>query len=211
MLSLSLVLVLFTPHPLSHSWPSDQSFDRQRMQSQTTALDGISLFQKQVFGAAERACPGWQMEYWDERLQYPVDMALPSKRLVIEVDGPTHFMTNANKPLGATALKRRLLERLGWRLVVVPYFEWSLEASDNEHDACMRAKLEVLLTKAAGLPSTQPTRPTQTPPPSPPSPRQRADPDSVRSNASKLDAIRAMQGKMSVNDALKRKLLRGTE
>jgi len=139
-------------------------------------------------------------------------MALPSKRLVIEVDGPTHFMTNANKPLGATALKRRLLERLGWRLVVVPYFEWSLEASDDEHDACMRAKLEGLLTKAAGLPSTQPdAQPTQTHRPPPNSPRQRADPDSVRSNASKLDAIRAMQGKMSVNDALKRKLLRGTE
>eukprot|EP00889_Picochlorum_renovo_P003861 jgi/Picre1/30891/NNA_006250.t1 len=84
------------------------------------ALDGISLFQKQVYEAAEAVIPGWILEYWDSDLQYPVDMALLSHRIVIEADGPTHFTLNTQKPLGATSLKKRLLRRIGWHLITIP-------------------------------------------------------------------------------------------
>ena len=44
-----------------------------------------------------------------------MDLAVPTRRLVVEVDGPTHFARNApDLPLGATRLKRRLLQREGW-------------------------------------------------------------------------------------------------
>ena len=42
--------------------------------------------------------------------------------VAIEVDGPSHFVGRA--PTGATLLKRRQLQHLGWHLVSVPYWEW---------------------------------------------------------------------------------------
>ena len=41
-----------------------------------------------------------------------------------QVDGPHHFSSNTLQPTGATALKRRLLRRLHWKLISVPFFEW---------------------------------------------------------------------------------------
>ena len=179
-------------------------------QSHSVALDGISLFQKQVFTAAERVYPGWQMEYWDDRLQYPVDMALPEQRIVIEADGPTHFMINTHKAVGATALKRRLLKKLGWRLVVVPYYEWSIEGSDDAHVTFLRSKLGFLAgeTEKNGSGQTQGDPAAKTP-------EQRMDKteDEVtakiwQKNASKLETIRALQGKMTIKEVIRRRSAR---
>ncbi len=45
-----------------------------------------------------------------------VDFLLHGKKVVIEGDGPSHFMrtTAGWRPTGATDLKRRLLEARGW-------------------------------------------------------------------------------------------------
>ena len=53
---------------------------------------------------------------------FPGDAA--SDLVAIEVDGPTHFLYHTKRPSGPTILKRRQLERSGWRLVSVPFFEW---------------------------------------------------------------------------------------
>lgn len=42
----------------------------------------------------------------------------------VECDGPSHFMANSRHVEGGTALKHRLLEGQGWRVVTVRYFEW---------------------------------------------------------------------------------------
>ncbi len=179
-------------------------------QSQSVAMDGISLFQKQVFAAAEHIIPGWKMEYWDERLQYPVDMALPEHRIVIEADGPTHFMTNGYRPVGATSLKHRLLKRLGWRLIVVPYYEWSMDGTDNAHVTCLRPKLDGVSAETdvqnAQHQVLSAQRASRTP-----DPKQNNDETSgatIRQNAKTLDAIRALQGKMTLRDAIKRRRAR---
>lgn len=179
-------------------------------QSQSVALDGISLFQKQVFAAAERIIPGWQMEYWDERLQYPVDMALPEHRIVIEADGPTHFMTNGHRAVGATCLKHRLLKRLGWRLVVVPYYEWNMDGTDDEHVARLRPKLNrVILNTEPGVQNAQNRGPTTGVPvcvtPDRKQNEQKTSGVTIRQNAETLDKIRALQGKMTLKDAMKRR------
>jgi hypothetical protein len=53
--------------------------------------------------------------------------------LLRQVDGPMHFLAPAapaakggsgRRERGATRLKRRLLERAGWRVATVPYWEW---------------------------------------------------------------------------------------
>lgn len=75
-----------------------------------------------------------------------VDIAVPSRRLAIEVDGPSHFCRNicsgssgsggnagtsgaappevARRPLGATLLKRRLLRQQGWAVASVDAAAW---------------------------------------------------------------------------------------
>jgi hypothetical protein len=42
---------------------------------------------------------------------------------VVEVDGPTHFDSYSQEPLGKTRLKRRHLEMLGYRVVSIPVTE----------------------------------------------------------------------------------------
>ncbi|KAI8107342.1 hypothetical protein M9434_001984 [Picochlorum sp. BPE23] len=187
------------------------------------ALDGISLFQKQVYEAAEAVIPGWILEYWDSDLQYPVDMALLSHRIVIEADGPTHFTLNTQKPLGATSLKKRLLRRIGWHLITIPYFEWSIKGSGSEHIDHLSRLLTpylqstdqekpLLYQRAQGETAreaddqkigvreaddqhtgAQPSRDDEQP---------------VKKNAATMDIIKASRGKMSLNDAVRRQIFR---
>jgi len=60
---------------------------------------------------------------------YSLDLVIDCggrQRIAVEVDGPSHFAGGAEGryPTGATLLKRRQLQHLGWRLVSVPYWEW---------------------------------------------------------------------------------------
>ena len=53
------------------------------------------------------------------------------KQVALEFDGPSHFLTGLHSATGATLLKHRQLHALGWRLVVVPYWEWD-EVKDSK-------------------------------------------------------------------------------
>ena len=44
----------------------------------------------------------------------------------IEVDGPLHFETYRNEPLGPTTSKRRHLALLGYKVVSLPYWAWDI-------------------------------------------------------------------------------------
>jgi hypothetical protein len=83
----------------------------------------------------------WELELWEPSLEYTIDVALPAARLALEADGPSHFAANTLRPLGATALKRRLLARLGWTVVSVPLHEWDRAWSAEQGAACLRRKL----------------------------------------------------------------------
>ena len=55
--------------------------------------------------------------------------------MVVEVDGPTHFVQGHDEylPSGSTVLKRRQLEAMGYRVVSVPFWEWArLQRSDEQ-------------------------------------------------------------------------------
>jgi len=70
-------------------------------------------------------------EHIEERTGYSIDLALPSVRLGVEVDGPSHFIRQHRDAFnGSTLLKRRLLQLAGWRTISVPYFEWD-ELADS--------------------------------------------------------------------------------
>ena len=53
-----------------------------------------------------------------------VDVLLPPRKLVIELDGPTHFARNAPHLLGPTAFKHRILRALGFDVLSVTLEDW---------------------------------------------------------------------------------------
>jgi len=62
--------------------------------------------------------------------------------IAIEVDGPSHFYVNTTKYTAYTKLKHRLLTRMGYKVLHVPYFEWRKLKGSKEREAYMKAKLE---------------------------------------------------------------------
>ena len=61
--------------------------------------------------------------------------------IAIEVDGPSHFYVNTTKYTAYTKLKHRLLTRMGYRVLHVPYFEWRKLRGAKERETYMKAKL----------------------------------------------------------------------
>jgi len=53
-----------------------------------------------------------------------VDIALATRRVVVEAYGPAHFFVGSRKLVGSILFKRRLLLQLGWEVFGVPFYEW---------------------------------------------------------------------------------------
>jgi hypothetical protein len=62
--------------------------------------------------------------------------------IAIEVDGPSHFYVNSTKYTAYTKLKHRLLTRMGYRVLHVPYFEWRKLRGARERENYLREKLK---------------------------------------------------------------------
>ena len=61
----------------------------------------------------------------------------------IEFDGPSHFLACACKaPTGATLIKRRHLQLIGYILVCVPYWEWDELSGMDERRTYLEGKLQ---------------------------------------------------------------------
>jgi len=95
---------------------------------------------------------GWthDFEYVTEE-GLSLDMAQPSVKHGVEVDGPSHYLRDVAESgsfveNGATRLKTRLLERLGWTVTRVPFFEWGRLASEAEKRCYLEAKLGLRAT-----------------------------------------------------------------
>ncbi|EOD07755.1 hypothetical protein EMIHUDRAFT_218318 [Emiliania huxleyi CCMP1516] len=96
----------------------------------------ISRLQRSVAAALAAVHSGFEEEYLEPRTGYSLDLALPSTRISIEVDGPSHFLLTdgrgVRRPNGPTLLKRRLLAAAGWRVISVPFFEWNALSTASE-------------------------------------------------------------------------------
>jgi len=62
--------------------------------------------------------------------------------IAIEVDGPSHFYVNTTKYTAYTKLKHRLLTRMGYKVLHVPYFEWRKLRGSKERENYMKTKLQ---------------------------------------------------------------------
>lgn len=107
---------------------------------QDTGPRSVSAFQMQVYKAMCALGVACQLEY-SEAGEYSIDVAIPEQRIAVEADGPVHFAVNTNHLMGGTALKRRLLQRLGWQAVSVPQHEWR-QLSPSQRQQYMLRKLE---------------------------------------------------------------------
>ena len=66
---------------------------------------------------------------------FSVDIQLTGQRVVVEVDGPMHYLRpRSGRPIvdGSTRFKHRLLTALGWKVLHVPYFEWRALGSPEQ-------------------------------------------------------------------------------
>jgi hypothetical protein len=45
-------------------------------------------------------------------------------KIAVEVNGVYHYSRNAEDPLGKDVIKKRVLEQRGYKVMVIPYFEW---------------------------------------------------------------------------------------
>mmetsp|Transcript_16573 Transcript_16573/g.31308 ORF Transcript_16573/g.31308 Transcript_16573/m.31308 type:complete len:257 (+) Transcript_16573:27-797(+) len=62
--------------------------------------------------------------------------------VAIEVDGPSHFYANSKRYTAYTKLKHRLLTRMGYKVLHVPYYEWRSLRGAVEREDYMKKKLK---------------------------------------------------------------------
>jgi hypothetical protein len=99
------------------------------------------------------------VEHLTEDGYFSIDIALPDQRIALEFDGPTHFMSDGtNTQTMKTKLRDLLLQKRGWRVVSVPYFEWdrhTTEAKENglELGSHRRTYVEEKLAGVGGDPA----------------------------------------------------------
>ena len=105
----------------------------------------ISRLQRSVAAALAAVQHGSEEEHLEPRTGYSLDLALPSSRVAVEVDGPSHFLLpdgrGVRRPNGPTLLKRRLLAAAGWRVISVPFYEWDGFATANERHTYLQGLL----------------------------------------------------------------------
>jgi hypothetical protein len=118
------------------------------MEASKTQLDVLSAV-KLLPG-----CTGAASELPSDDGLFSIDIALVSpdgRKVAIEVDGPTHFLTNAPQMVnGNTALRNQLLEARGWTVVSLPAVVWSRVALARK-DANERPRFLTQLMSAHGI------------------------------------------------------------
>ena len=116
----------------------------------------ISRLQRSVAAALAAVQHGVEEEHLEPRTGYSLDLALPSSRVAVEVDGPSHFLLpdgrGVRKSNGPTLLKRRLLAAAGWRVISVPFYEWDGFATANGQQTYLERAVAPLLVQRAWAP-----------------------------------------------------------
>ena len=78
---------------------------------------------------------------------FSLDLAQPESKLAVEVDGPSHYLTDLSRGEsvvnGATRFKSRLLRSFGWTVARISVCDWQ-HKSEAERRQLVAAKLEEL-------------------------------------------------------------------
>jgi very-short-patch-repair endonuclease len=90
----------------------------------------------------------------DNTTGYSVDVSIPSLRVAVEADGPSHMSRNTvtgrgRVQLGATAMKRRHLQGLGWAVANISYEDWDELANEEQRASFLKLKIKWALAELA--------------------------------------------------------------
>lgn len=77
-------------------------------------------------------------------LGYYIDIAVPSLRLAIEVDGPSHFGADGDLQLDSI-VKQRLLKAHGWKVLHIPYYDWDKLSTPKSKHHYLNAVLNAVI------------------------------------------------------------------
>ena len=53
-------------------------------------------------------------------------------KIAIETNGVYHYPRNSQKSLGKDEIKRSLLEKQGFKIIVIPYYNWYIIENDSK-------------------------------------------------------------------------------
>lgn len=110
-----------------------------------------SCMQVEVLYALAELCESRPAHELETEAGHQVDAVVLWKGswVAVEVDGPSHYLKGewggaSREMTGPTKLRNRQLEALGWRVVVVPYWEWDQNKnSQAERHAYLSHKLNM--------------------------------------------------------------------
>jgi very-short-patch-repair endonuclease len=69
-----------------------------------------------------------------------IDIACRDRMIAVEFNGPSHYNTDGRSN-GKTTMKKRLLEKLGWRVIVIGYAEWEKLRGRDEKTGYLKGML----------------------------------------------------------------------
>ena len=75
------------------------------------------------------------------KVKSTVSCSSMSRPVAIEVDGPSHFYINSTKYTAYSKLKHRILSRMGYRVIHIPFFEWNKLSSVQDKENFVLKKL----------------------------------------------------------------------
>lgn len=104
--------------------------------SSNSRLDAEGLEKERLIKSITKKLRG---DLVDESGNIPTGANRP---VAIEVDGPSHFYVNTTKYTAYTKLKHRLLTRMGYKVLHVPYFEWRKLRGARERENYLKQKLQ---------------------------------------------------------------------
>jgi very-short-patch-repair endonuclease len=135
-----------SPHPVDVSlWTAFAAQCKAAFVAYSSSSVSPSALQKDVARALRRLVAEKVLE--EQVLEdsgYSVDMRLVGTRIVVEVDGPYHYLQGRDGEFvvdGSTQFKARILKQLGWTVLQVPYFEWDTLKTPKDQDEYLSALL----------------------------------------------------------------------
>jgi hypothetical protein len=145
------------PHPLDlFSWADLASACKAAFLAGSSSHATSSKLQKDVARSLRKIVSQDILE--EQVLQdsgYSVDIRLADSKVIVEVDGPSHYLRGAGQERmmdGSTQCKARILRQLGWTVVRVPYFDWdALSDADSSLEIAAKTRYLSALLADAGV------------------------------------------------------------
>ncbi|XP_038067981.1 FAST kinase domain-containing protein 5, mitochondrial-like [Patiria miniata] len=110
----------------------------QTPSDKTLAVDKL-VFDRAALFARKNAASGWSSRF---DVPEPLCTAhLGGNRIAVLVWSRNHFHFNGKKLLGLHSMKRRQLQKLGYKTVEIPFFEWDQLTGSEERENYIRLKL----------------------------------------------------------------------